>query len=79
MFDIPQEGQGVEDLFNQFDQILDRSVVTWNQGFMDKLYASTNPVGVAADLLLSILNTNSHVFSKLKVVWEPRINSIVPR
>lgn len=79
LFDIPQEGQGVEDLFNQFDQILDRSVVTWNQGFMDKLYASTNPVGVAADLLLSILNTNSHVFSKLKVVWEPRINSIVPR
>ena len=29
---------------------------------MDKLYASTTPVGLAADLLLSALNTNLHVY-----------------
>lgn len=64
LFDITDRGNGPNDLFNQFDTILDHSVVTWNRGFMDKLYASTNPVGVASDLLLSILNTNTHVFSK---------------
>lgn len=34
------------------------SVNTWSDGFLDKLYASTDPVGVASDLLLSVLNTN---------------------
>lgn len=29
---------------------------------MDKLYAATTPVGLAADLLLSALNTNLHVY-----------------
>ncbi|CDK25201.1 unnamed protein product [Kuraishia capsulata CBS 1993] len=46
-----------------FDQILKNSVNTWHPGFMDKLYASTNPIGVVSDLLLSVLNTNSHVFT----------------
>lgn len=63
LFDLPVEGDGMDGLFKQFDTILDNSVVTWNKGFMDKLYAATNPVGVASDLLLSILNTNSHVFT----------------
>jgi hypothetical protein len=27
-------------------------------GFMDKLYSSTNPVGVVSELLLAVLNTN---------------------
>lgn len=64
LFDIPEQGQGPKDLFEQVDRVLEHSVVTWNQGFLDKLYASTNPVGVAADLLLSVLNTNTHVFSE---------------
>lgn len=63
LFDLPVEGEGIEGLFKQYDLILDNSVVTWNNGFLDKLYASTNPVGVASDMLLSILNTNSHVFT----------------
>lgn len=63
IFDIPETGTGIKGLFDQFDRILDSSVVTWNQGFLDKLYASTNPVGVASDILLSVLNTNSHVFT----------------
>lgn len=29
---------------------------------MDKLYAGTDPIGVAADLVLSVLNTNVHVY-----------------
>ena len=42
--------------------VLKYSVNTWDQGFLDKLYASTTPVGMAADLLLSALNTNVHVY-----------------
>jgi glutamate decarboxylase len=37
-------------------------VNTWHQGFLDKLYASTNAPGVAAELILAALNTNVHVY-----------------
>lgn len=42
--------------------VLRYSVNTWDQGFLDKLYAATTPIGLAADLLLSSLNTNLHVY-----------------
>lgn len=29
---------------------------------MDKLYAGTNPIGVISELLLAVLNQNSHVY-----------------
>lgn len=50
-------------LFAKIDQVLQYSVNTWNPGFLDKLYASNNPVGVVGDLVLSMLNTNSHVYT----------------
>lgn len=46
-----------------FGKILDNSITTWHPGFMDKLYVGTNPIGLLSDLLLAILNTNSHVFT----------------
>lgn len=52
-----------EALFKHIDSVLEYSVNTWNPGFMDKLYASTNPIGVVSDLILSVLNTNSHVYT----------------
>lgn len=52
-----------QEIVSVFEKILQNSVNTWHPGFMDKLYASTNPVGVLSDLLLSVLNTNSHVFT----------------
>lgn len=45
------------------DKVLQYSVNTWSPGFLDKLYASNNPVGVISDLILSVLNTNSHVYT----------------
>ncbi|KAK9450904.1 pyridoxal phosphate-dependent transferase [Limtongia smithiae] len=60
---LPEVGGGLEDFLVVLDDILAHSVVTWHQGFMDKLYASTNPIGVASDLLLSILNTNAYIYS----------------
>jgi hypothetical protein len=45
-------------LLELVERTLQYSVNTWDQGFMDKLYASTNPVGVISELVLGVLNTN---------------------
>lgn len=60
--DLPTIGQGQTGLLQVLQQILQYSVNTWHQGFLDKLYASTNAPGVAAELILAVLNTNVHVY-----------------
>ena len=60
--ELPSSGQGQAGLIRALHQILRFSVNTWHQGFLDKLYASTNPPGVAAELILATLNTNVHVY-----------------
>lgn len=52
---------GIE-TFNLIKQTLDYSVNSWNPAFMDKLYASTDPIGVISELLLGVLNGNAHVY-----------------
>lgn len=59
---LPDTSVGMDGLIAICNQIMQYSVNTWDQGFMDKLYASTNAVGIASDLLLSCLNTNVHVY-----------------
>ncbi|KAK3985617.1 putative glutamate decarboxylase [Cladorrhinum sp. PSN332] len=59
---LPAVGLGEEGLLQTIKDVLQHSVNTWDQGFMDKLYASTNAVGVISELLLSVLNTNLHVY-----------------
>jgi len=44
--DLPAEGTGKDGLVESVKEVLKWSVNTWDQGFMDKLYASTNPVGL---------------------------------
>ncbi|KAJ9148494.1 Glutamate decarboxylase [Pleurostoma richardsiae] len=62
-FSLPAgEGLGKEGLLETIQGVLEHSVNTWDQGFLDKLYASTNAVGVISELLLSVLNTNVHVY-----------------
>ncbi|CZR64332.1 related to glutamic acid decarboxylase [Phialocephala subalpina] len=61
-FDLPSEGTGKEGLLAAVQQVLKYSVNTWDQGFLDKLYSSTNAVGIVSELLLATLNTNVHVF-----------------
>lgn len=53
----------MESVMEFINKVLQYSVNTWNPGFLDKLYASNNPIGVISDIILSILNTNSHVFT----------------
>ncbi|KAJ6019022.1 hypothetical protein N7499_009824 [Penicillium canescens] len=60
--DIPEKGTGQEGLIETLQKVLQYSVNTWHQGFLDKLYASTNAPGVAAELILATLNTNVHVY-----------------
>ncbi|KAI2478529.1 Glutamate decarboxylase 1 [Pyrenophora tritici-repentis] len=57
------EDQGKDGLVKLVSSILKYSVNTWDQGFLDKLYASTNAVGVVSELLLAVLNTNAHVYT----------------
>lgn len=52
-----------KDVLHVVETILNNSVCTWHPGFMDKLYVGTNPIGLLSDMVLSILNTNSHVFT----------------
>lgn len=59
---LPDQGQGKDGLLAMIQKVYQYSVNTWDQGFLDKLYASTTPVGLAADLVLSSLNTNLHVY-----------------
>jgi glutamate decarboxylase len=43
-FSLPKEGRGREGLLDMVQKTLRYSVNTWDQGFLDKLYASTNAV-----------------------------------
>jgi len=42
--DLPGSGKGKEGLLETVEQVLKYSVNTWDQGFLDKLYAGTNAV-----------------------------------
>ncbi|KAL4924304.1 uncharacterized protein BDV17DRAFT_284774 [Aspergillus undulatus] len=59
---LPDQGTGQDGLIDVLRNILRYSVNTWHQGFLDKLYASTNAPGVASELILAALNTNVHVY-----------------
>ena len=62
-FSLPQnEGRGKDGLMQAIHDVLQYSVNTWDQGFMDKLTASTNAVGVISEMVLGVLNTNVHVY-----------------
>lgn len=60
--ELPDRGLGKKGFLNVLEKILQYSVNTWDQGFMDKLYASTDAAGVASELILAVLNTNLHVY-----------------
>ncbi|KAI8992262.1 pyridoxal phosphate-dependent transferase [Pilobolus umbonatus] len=60
--ELPNTGSGIEGTFELIQSTLQYSVNSWNPRFMDKLYAGTNPIGVIAELLLAVLNSNGHVY-----------------
>ena len=54
--------RGQDGFRSDVETILRYSVNTMSSGFMDKLYSAPVPPGIAADLILSVLNTNVHVY-----------------
>ncbi|KAI1350396.1 glutamate decarboxylase [Xylaria sp. FL0043] len=62
-FSLPEgQGRGKDGLLDTIQDVLKYSVNTWDQGFLDKLYSSTNAVGVISEMLLAVLNTNVHIY-----------------
>ena len=59
---IQPHGTSQQGLLSTLTTILDYSVNTSSPGFLDKLYAAPVSPGIAADLVLSVLNTNLHVY-----------------
>ncbi|KIW27857.1 uncharacterized protein PV07_07558 [Cladophialophora immunda] len=59
---LPLRGAGQRGLSSSLSSILKYSVNTSAPGFLDKLYSAPLPPGIAADLILSVLNTNVHVY-----------------
>jgi hypothetical protein len=45
-FELPGNGKGKGGLLATVEQVLKYSVNTWDQGFLDKLYSSTNAVRI---------------------------------
>lgn len=59
---LPDHGHDLQGFQDIIQNILTYSVNTTSPGFLDKLYASPHPPGIIADLILSVLNTNVHVY-----------------
>ena len=60
--ELPETGMAQAGFLKSIEQIFQYSVNTWDRGFMNKLYASTDAPGLAAELILATLNTNVHVY-----------------
>jgi len=62
-YDFHDKGVGINGILNIIRDVLKYSVNTWNPRFLYKLYAATNPIGVVSELLLGLINNNSHTFT----------------
>lgn len=60
--ELPVTGSRTAGVLALITRILSNSVNTWDQGYLDKLCASTDAVGLASELVLAALNTNAHVY-----------------
>ena len=59
---LPDRGTGQFGLMHSLLSILKYSINPSAPGFLDKLYAAPLPPGIAAELILAVLNTNVHVY-----------------
>ncbi|KAK6343946.1 hypothetical protein TWF696_007599 [Orbilia brochopaga] len=59
---LPSNPLGQQGILSTLESILKYSVNTSAPGFLDKLYSAPVAPGVAAELILSVLNTNLHVY-----------------
>lgn len=64
----PERAGGSEAFIENVQSLFKFSVNTWHQGFLQKLYGSTDAPGVAAELVLAALNQNVHVYEAAPVL-----------
>ena len=78
---LPDQGTGPAGLTDTLSSILTYSVNPSAPGFLDKLYAAPLPPGIAAELILAILNTNVHVYqvSPVLSLIETRVTKTLAR
>ncbi len=57
-FSLGETGCTLDELLTSMKSTLDLSVRTTHPCFISKLYQGSDPVGQAAELLTSVLNTN---------------------
>jgi len=76
-----ETGVGLEGFQALIATILRYSVNTSAPGFLDKLYAAPLPPGIAAELILGVLNTNLHVYqvSPMLTLIEKRVTKDLAR
>ncbi|CAF1110951.1 unnamed protein product [Didymodactylos carnosus] len=65
---LDDNGSTPTEMVNMMKMILDYSPNTQHPLFLDKLYASTSPIGIMAELIIATLNTNAHVYNVSPVV-----------
>ncbi|EXJ88862.1 glutamate decarboxylase [Capronia epimyces CBS 606.96] len=59
---LPEQGTGARGVLATLGSVLKYSVNTSSPGFLDKLYGPPVAPGIAAELVLGVLNTNLHVY-----------------
>lgn len=66
-FSLPEgDGRGKDGLLDTIQDVLRYSVNTWDQGFLDKLYSSTNAVGLSYSTSCFYLGYVLHELSELQ-------------
>ncbi|KAK7740441.1 Glutamate decarboxylase 2 [Diatrype stigma] len=82
-FSLPEgDGRGKDGLLDTIRDVLRYSVNTWDQGFLDKLYSSTNAVGVVhvyavAPTLTVIEKTTARQLARMFGFAGPRAGGVV--
>ena len=57
-----REPASIDECVDSIKTTFKHSLKTLHPFFMDKLYASSDPIGQISDLVVSVLNTNVHVY-----------------
>jgi hypothetical protein len=60
---LTNEGHSFDECIRALETTMKYSVNTLNPFFFDKLYAGSDPIGQIAELIVTVLNTGTHVYN----------------
>ena len=78
---ITKEGHSYDECISALETTMKYSVNTLNPFFFDKLYAGSDPIGQIAELIVTVLNTGTHVYNCSPVfsVMEDEVQQILAK